>query len=69
MESALREEVASAPARFDTHDWNDVAPRNRVLPSQVHALQRYQPCIFDPLQTSMLRVPGPNRHVFSFYRK
>ncbi|MBC8119453.1 MAG: methyltransferase domain-containing protein [Burkholderiaceae bacterium] len=49
--------------------WNDVAPRNRVPPNQVHALQRYEPCTFAPLQTSMLRVPGPNRHVFSFYRK
>jgi len=49
--------------------WNDVAPRNRVLPSQVASLRCFKPRVFEPLQTAVLNVSGPNRHVFNFYVK
>ena len=49
--------------------WNDTAPHNRVTPSDLPALARFQPQIFGPLQTVRLRVVGAHRHVFDFYRK
>lgn len=49
--------------------WNDVSPRNRVLPREVPALEHFRPHVFEPLQTAMLKVAGPNRHVFNFYVK
>lgn len=49
--------------------WNDVPPRNRVLPSQLPSLQRFEPHVFEALQTATLRVAGPNHHVFNFYVK
>ena len=49
--------------------WNDVAPRNRVVPGDVRALERFEPHVFDPLQTAQLRVPVAHRHVFNFYRR
>lgn len=49
--------------------WNNVWPRSRVLPDQIPALRRFAPQLFRPLQTAVLTVDAPNRHVFSFYLK
>lgn len=49
--------------------WNDVAPRNRVVPSDVAALRRFESVSFEPLQTAQFEVAVPHRHVFNFYRK
>jgi SAM-dependent methyltransferase len=49
--------------------WNDIAPRNRVLPEQVPALRGFEALTFEALQTSRLLVDVPHRHVFEFYRK
>ena len=49
--------------------WNDVAPRNRVRPDDVPALRGFKPLVSEPLNRAVNRVPGPNRHVFSFYFK
>ncbi|MBC7778812.1 MAG: class I SAM-dependent methyltransferase [Proteobacteria bacterium] len=49
--------------------WNDIAPRNRVLPENVPALRRFEPLMFEPLQTARLRIDAPHRHTFDFYRK
>ena len=49
--------------------WNDVAPRNRVVPADVSALEPFEPQLFDPLQTAQLRVSVAHRHVFNFYQK
>jgi SAM-dependent methyltransferase len=49
--------------------WNDIPPRNRVLPEDVPALGRFEPLSFGPLHTARLKVDAPHRHVFDFYRK
>jgi hypothetical protein len=49
--------------------WNDVAPRNRVTPSDLPALARFEPQVFAPLHTARLRMSVPHRHVFDFYRR
>ena len=49
--------------------WNDVAPRNRVVPSHLPALTRFEAHVFGPLQTARWRVAVGHRHVFDFYRK
>ena len=49
--------------------WNDVAPRNRVLPEHIPALRRFEPVTCGAFQTARFRVDALNRHVFDFYRK
>lgn len=49
--------------------WNDIAPRNRVLPENVPALRGFEALTFGALQTSRFWVDVPHRHVFDFYRK
>jgi SAM-dependent methyltransferase len=48
--------------------WNDVYPRNRVQPEAIRSLQRFVHAPFSGWD-ARLRVPGPGRHVFDFYRK
>ncbi len=49
--------------------WNDIAPRNRVLPGEVPSLQRFEPVDFGPAEAARCAIDVPNRHVFHFYRK
>lgn len=49
--------------------WNDVAPRNGIVPDAVQALRRFERQMFAPLQTAQFRVVAPQKHVFSFYCK
>lgn len=49
--------------------WNNVAPRNRVLPREVPALRRFDAALFGPAKISRWEIDAPNRHVFDFYRK
>ena len=49
--------------------WNNIAPRNRVLPDDVPALRRFERVTFGPVQTSRWVVDAANRHVFDFYQK
>jgi hypothetical protein len=49
--------------------WNDISPRNQVLPDALPALWRFEPLTFAPLQTARLRVDVAHRHVFDFYAK
>jgi SAM-dependent methyltransferase len=49
--------------------WNDIAPRNRVLPSDIPALRRFESVNFGASQTARWVIDAPNRHVFEFYRK
>ena len=49
--------------------WNDIAPRNRVLPEAILALRQFEHARFEPAQTSRWAIDATNRHVFNFYRK
>ena len=49
--------------------WNDVVLRNRVLPDDVAALQRFQRVPMGPSQTARWRIDVANCHVFDFYQK
>lgn len=49
--------------------WNDVAPRNRVLPQDIPALQRFDAALLGSRQVDRWAIDAPNRHVFNFYRK
>ncbi|MGH6609960.1 MAG: methyltransferase domain-containing protein [Burkholderiaceae bacterium] len=49
--------------------WNDVAPHNRVAPSDVPSLKNFAPLMFEPLNTSKLELDVPHRHIFEFYLK
>lgn len=49
--------------------WNDVAPRNRVVPEDIPALRRFEASEFGPTRVTRWKVQAPNRHVFDFYRK
>ena len=49
--------------------WNDIAPRNRVLPANIHALRRFEAVVFAPIQASRWTIDGANRHIFNFYRR
>ena len=49
--------------------WNNVAPRNRVLPDDIAALRRFDHVAFGPAQTVRWAVDAANRHVFDFYRR
>ena len=49
--------------------WNDIAPRNRVLPEAISALGRFEKVQCDPAKTARWRVDTGNRHVFDFYQK
>jgi SAM-dependent methyltransferase len=47
--------------------WNDVAPRNRVRPSDIAALRRFGAARYAGLPPRAI-VPGVERHVYEFYR-
>lgn len=49
--------------------WNDVRPRNRVVPSSIAALGRLERAAFADFGAPQVRVDGPHRHVFDFYRR
>lgn len=49
--------------------WNDIAPRNRVLPSDIPALRRFESLNFGAPQTTRWVIDAPNRHVFDSYLK
>ena len=49
--------------------WNDIAPRNRVLPEHIPALRRFEVARLGPTQTARWTIAARNRHVFDFYRK
>jgi len=49
--------------------WNNIAPRDRVLPDNIAALRAFDPVMFGPAQTSRWVIKAPNRHVFDFYQK
>lgn len=49
--------------------WNNVAPRNRLLPEDIAALRRFDAALFGDSQISRWEIDVPNRHVFDFYRK
>ena len=49
--------------------WNDVAPRNRVLPQDIPAVQRLDASRFGSRHADRWAIDAPNRHVFNFYRK
>lgn len=48
--------------------WNDVAPRNRVKPEDVPALERFEAGRFEA-HADRWRIDAPHRHVFDFYCK
>ena len=49
--------------------WNDVAPRNRVLPEDVPSVKRFESNAFGTARIARWRVEGANQHVFDFYRR
>jgi hypothetical protein len=49
--------------------WNDVAPRNRVLPEDIPTVKRFEVSEFGPARVTRWRVQARNGHVFDFYRK
>jgi len=49
--------------------WNDVAPRNRVLPGDIPAVKCFEPSTFGTARVARWQVDATNRHVFDFYRK
>ncbi len=49
--------------------WNDIEPRNRIVPDDLPSLRRFETRVFDPLQSARNRVDVPHRHVFDFYLK
>ena len=49
--------------------WNDIAPRNRVLPEDIPALRRFDAALLGSWQVARWAIDAPNRHVFDFYRK
>ena len=48
--------------------WNDVLPRNRITPATLAALAQFSPEGLKAFPARM-PVPGPERHVFEFYRR
>ena len=49
--------------------WNNIAPRNHVLPEHIPALRRFDAAHFGASQTAHWELPVRNRHVFDFYQK
>lgn len=49
--------------------WNNILPRNRVVPEDIPAVKRFHRVVFGPARTARLQIDAPNRHVFDFYRK
>ena len=49
--------------------WNDIAPRNRVLPDDIPALRGFDRAQLQSARTTRLVIDAGNRHVFDFYRK
>ena len=49
--------------------WNDIAPRNRVLPADIPALRRFDSLNFGASEASRWVIDAPNRHVFDSFRK
>ena len=49
--------------------WNNVAPRNHVLPEDIPAWRLFERVPFGTSQVSRWAIDAPHRHVFDFYRK
>ncbi len=49
--------------------WNDVRPRNRVVPDAVAALKRFRRVTFAPLGASRYRTPTDNAHTYDFFAR
>ena len=49
--------------------WNNIMPRNRVLPDDITALRRFARVQFGPSRTARWIIDTGNRHVFDFYQK
>ena len=49
--------------------WNNIAPRNRVLPEDIPALRRFDAALSVRGKLPAGQIDAPNRHVFDFYRK
>ena len=49
--------------------WNNISPRNRVMPEDIPALRSFDRGNFGESRTARLEIDAPNRHVFDFYRK
>lgn len=60
--------LALGPGGYLLLGWNDVYPRNRERPKQVAALRRFEHVGFNGFARHIV-VPGPECHVFDFYRK
>jgi SAM-dependent methyltransferase len=48
--------------------WNDLFPRNRVVPDELQSLARFERAPFGPF-AARFRIEVAHRHVFDFYRK
>jgi hypothetical protein len=48
--------------------WNDVVPRNRIPPATLVALAQFAPVSLKAFSPRLL-LPGPERHVYEFYRR
>ena len=49
--------------------WNDTAHRTPTDMQAIHALGKFRPYYFAPLQTCHYRTEGSERHTLSFYQK
>jgi SAM-dependent methyltransferase len=49
--------------------WNDVRPRNGIRPDSLRALAVFERAGLREIGGPQVRVEGPRRHVFEFYRK
>ena len=50
--------------------WNDISPRNRVVPEDIPALRRFEAGHFgDSANRRGWKMDAANRHVFDFYRR
>ena len=49
--------------------WNNISPRNRIVPEDIPALRSFDRGNFGKVRTARLEIDAPNRHVFDFYRK
>ncbi|MEO8188380.1 MAG: methyltransferase domain-containing protein [Burkholderiaceae bacterium] len=49
--------------------WNNIAPRNRVVPEDIPALRSFDRGDFGAGRRDRVEIKASNRHVFDFYRK
>jgi hypothetical protein len=49
--------------------WNDIARRFPIDIQAIHALEKFRPYHFEPLQAYHYRTEGWQRHTLSFYQK